>query len=483
MTVARTGDRMRRFRNDARRMGFAAWAALQVTTASGQAPPAEPRCPVRPAYPAMRYEEDWRFLADARCRTDAWDPAKYIGIAPERYLSLGGDARIRYERFDNPGFGRGLDDRDGYLLQRYLFHGDLHWSPRLRFFGQLESSLVDGRRAGPRPTDENTLDVNQFFAEWRTPLRGDDSIAVRLGRQEVELGSAQFTSARDGLNDRLSFDGVRALGVFGGWRFHAMATRVVPTNRGAFDDASGPNATMSGFYLAREHTLLPDGNAVGYASRRTRAQGDYADAVGPEERITVGTRWWGSGPVWDYSWEAGGQFGRLGPSDIRAWYINTDNGWSSRASPGQPRLGVRFSMGSGDGTRGDGVLGTFSPLFAATAYSGLSGLVGPSNSINVAPSVRVRLRDTLTLTLGTSVFWRQSRADGIYDIASELLRAPGSSNARHVGTQPTVQLVWNPTPHVTILTTLSYFRVGRFLQETPPGENVTYFTTWWAYRF
>lgn len=440
-------------------------------------------CPSRPSYAPLRYDEDWHAVADPRCRTDAWDAAKYIGLTPGRYLSIGGDARIRYERFENPGFGRGLDDRDGYLLQRYLLHADLHWSPRLRLFGQLESSAVDGRRAGPRPTDENSMDVNQLFAEWRTPLRGEDSFTLRVGRQEVELGSSQFTSSRDGLNDRLSFDGVRALGEIGDWRFHAMAARVVPTNRGGFDDASGPNATLSGFYLARTHALLPGGNAVGYASRRTRANGDYADATGAEERITIGTRWWGRGERWDYSLETGAQLGRLGASDIRAWYANTDNGWTWRESTWQPRLGVRLSMGSGDRTPGDGVLGTFSPLFAATAYSGLAGLVGPSNSINVAPSVRVRLSQSVTLTVGTSVFWRQSRADGIYDIASELLRAPGASDGRHVGTQPTLQLAWTPTAHVTVFTTLSYFKTGRFLRETPPGENVTYFTAWWAYRF
>lgn len=470
-----------------RRTGLCLQLAALLGAAPGyvgaQTPATDGQCPMRPAFPAMRYEENWRFLADPSCRTDPWDRVKYIDLGPERYLSLGGDARIRYERFENPGFGQGVDDRNGYLLQRYLFHGDLHLGPRLRFFGQLESALVDGRRAGPRPTDENRIDVNQMFVEWRMPLREHDWVAVRAGRQEVELGSAQFTSARDGLNDRLSFDGVRALGEIATWRFHAMATRVVPVNPGPFDDASGPDATMSGFYLARSHTLLPDGNGVGYASRRTRSNGVYADATGAEERITAGTRWWGRGEQWDYSLETGIQRGRLGGSDIRAWYVNTDNGWTWPEATWRPRLGIRFSIGSGDGTPGDGVLGTFSPLFAATAYSGLAGLVGPSNSVNIAPSLRFQLSESVLLTAGTSVFWRQSLSDGIYDIASDMLRPPGSSDARHVGTQPTLQVTWMPTRHVTIFTTLSYFRTGRFLRETPPGENVTYFTMWWAYRF
>jgi hypothetical protein len=240
---------------------------------------------------------------------------------------------------------------------------------------------------------------------------------------------------------------------------------------------------MSGFFVARSHTLLPGGNAVVYANRRTRPTTSYADGSGEEERITTGTRWWGRGRSWDYNLEAGIQRGSIGDEDIRVWYVNTDNGWTLGDAPGRPRFGARFSIGSGDQQLGDGVIGTFSPLFASTAYSGLSGLLGPSNSINLAPSVAVRLSDTLLLTAGTSIFWRQSLSDGIYNINSEVLRLPGSSDARHVGSQPTVQLNWTPTRHVTTVVTLSYFRAGEFLRETPPGEDVTYFTAWWAYRF
>jgi hypothetical protein len=461
------------------------FAALVLAAAESPAQPetsSEP-CAARPAYALVRYEEDWSLLADARCATDWLDRLKYIGLGQARSLGLGGDARIRYEYFDNPGFGSGVQDDDGYLLQRYLLHADLRLTDELRFFGQLESSWEDGRRGGPRPTDRNRLDFNQFFAQVTLLQQDRGLLLLRMGRQEVELGSAQFTSVRDGLNDRLSFDGVRVLGEIRGWRLHAMATRVVPTVPGTFDDSSGSDQTMSGFFVARSHTLLPGGNAVVYANRRTRPTTSYADGSGEEERITTGTRWWGRGRSWDYNLEAGIQRGSIGDEDIRVWYVNTDNGWTLGDAPGRPRFGVRFSIGSGDQQLGDGVIGTFSPLFASTAYSGLSGLLGPSNSINLAPSVAVRLSDTLLLTAGTSIFWRQSLSDGIYNINSEVLRLPGSSDARHVGSQPTVQLNWTPTRHVTTVVTLSYFRAGEFLRETPPGEDVTYFTAWWAYRF
>jgi len=459
-------------------------AALGLAcVAAGLARGAESGEDVSPVFATMRYEEDWRALADPARRSHFLDPLKYIGLGDSRFLTLGGDARIRYEYFHNPTFGSGVQDDNGYLLQRYLLHGDARLHPKLRLFAQLESSHVSGREGGPRRTDRNRIDLNQAFVEW-TPWRdGDDAAAIRLGRQEVELGSAQFTSARDGLNDRLSFDGIRFTGQARGWRFHAMATEVVLTEPGAFDDPSRMDETLSGFFLARSHALLPDGNAVVYVSRRTRPDTLYFDGDGAERRITAGTRWWGRGSAWDYNLEAGVQRGSHGADDIRVWYVNTDNGWNFSGMAWQPRVGLRFSIGSGDRQVGDGELNTFSPLFASTAYSGLSGLVGPSNSINVAPSLRLRPHPNFTVLLGTSVFWRHTRDDGVYNIASELLRAPGSSDARHVGTQPTLQLTWTPTPRVTMLATASYFRAGRFLRETPPGEDVTYFTAWWAYRF
>lgn len=430
----------------------------------------------------MRYDEDWRFLADARCRTDPWDRLKYLPFGADRFVSFGGEARIRYERFDNPGFGRDPEDASGYLLQRYLLHADAWMTPRLRAFAQVESSLVNGRLGGPRANDSNVMDLNQGFVEWTPHRQGADSATLRLGRQEVELGSSQFTSARNGLNDRQSFDGVRAFGEWSGWRFHAMATRVVPTQRGAFNDASHAGDTLSGFFIARSHALVGDGNGVVYVNRRETPRSVYQEGTYGEARITAGTRWWGTVGAWDYNYEIGMQTGRFGPGTIRAWYVSTDTGYAPEGAS-RTRLGLRFNVGSGDRHPGDGRLNTFSPLFAATAYSGLSGLVGPSNSIAAAPSVSWRVREDVTVNAGVIGFWRQTVEDGIYNVSTEVQRTASSSRERHVGTQATLQVVWQVSRHLSWLSTLSWFRAGAFLKDVPPAEDVTYFTTWWAWRF
>jgi Alginate export len=53
-------------------------------------------------------------------------------------------------------------------------------------------------------------------------------------------------TARDGLNDRLSFDGLRVIGRRGNWRYGGWITRPVLTEPNVFDDSSDATQTFSG---------------------------------------------------------------------------------------------------------------------------------------------------------------------------------------------------------------------------------------------
>src|SRR5262249_15127232 len=105
-----------------------------------QAPPqsAVPQS-AAPPYQLLRYDEDWSYLKDPSNRSDALDGLKYILLNMHGwYISLGGEARIRYEYYSEFAFGAGPQDDNGYLLQRYLLHADFHLGPRVRFFVQLQ---------------------------------------------------------------------------------------------------------------------------------------------------------------------------------------------------------------------------------------------------------------------------------------------------------------------------------------------------------
>jgi Alginate export len=153
----------------------------------------------QPAYLTMRQDEDWRAFRVPDPPQD-WDWLKHIamGEEPERYLSFGGDARVRYGYLRNPSFGRGVTDRNGYALQCYLVHADLHWNRLLRLFTQLQHSKESGREGGPLGFDENEVDLHQLFVEVGRNEGVRDFTFLRLGRQELEFGVARFMPVRAG---------------------------------------------------------------------------------------------------------------------------------------------------------------------------------------------------------------------------------------------------------------------------------------------
>ena len=93
----------------------------------------------RPAFNQSRYKEDFQFLKNPENRTDFFDPLKYIPFNKSKsvYLTLGGETRQHFEFISNNNWGKGVQDDNGYYLQRYLVHGDLHTGARIRFFVQF----------------------------------------------------------------------------------------------------------------------------------------------------------------------------------------------------------------------------------------------------------------------------------------------------------------------------------------------------------
>jgi hypothetical protein len=107
-----------------------------------------------PRFLSLRYEEDFSWLKEPDKRVGLWQGLKYIPLGRnyDRFITLGGEVRLRYEYYRNPGWGDDKDSRDRYLLQRYMFHSDLHLCPHVRFFLQLRSAVKTGGASLIPPT-------------------------------------------------------------------------------------------------------------------------------------------------------------------------------------------------------------------------------------------------------------------------------------------------------------------------------------------
>lgn len=427
----------------------------------------------RPRISLIRYDEDYSFLRDPRCRTDPWDRLKYLPLTRRgsAHLTLGLDVRERFEHFSGFDWGGGFREPDDFLIQRVMPFADVR-AGELQAFFQLTSNLVWG--SDPRPLDRDDLDVLQAFVSMSF-----GPFTLRAGRQEVQYASSRLVSIREGPNVRLAFDGLRAILRAGEWEIDGLALLPVQVREGFFDDRSEWGQKFWGVY-ATGPALGPSLGLDFYYLGRFRMTAAFEQGTARELRHTVGARIWGEPARWDYNFELAYQVGTFGPGRIRAWMVASDTGYTLDL-PAKPRIGAQANAFSGDSNPGSPDLQTFNPLFPRGAYFSQANLIGPLNLIDVHPGLLLRPFEALEITLDWDFFWRQSLGDGLY-MPSTALQVPGAGNPeRYVGSQGAVLVEWQITRHAGLGATWSHFFAGPFLRSAGFSDDVDFVGIWISY--
>jgi hypothetical protein len=274
-------------------------AAMAILLSLGQAlaqtpdpqPPGRPSDPARPPLNPFPAEQDWSFLSRPALHPDFFDPAKYIclGGGPQRYISFGLEYRTEYEYYDNWMFGAGTQDHNGYVLSRVMPHFDLHAGSDFRLFSEFQFDSVAGRTGGPRKgVDEDPGNVHQAFLEIGPHVSREHGSSLRLGRQEVVLGSGRLFDNNEGPNVKLSFDGVRWITQTSKLRWDVIALKPVEDNHDFFDDAPNSQQTTWGSYLTLPAPILSRGMAdlyyLGLATKTASYNRGVRDRASPHCR-------------------------------------------------------------------------------------------------------------------------------------------------------------------------------------------------------
>jgi alginate export protein len=441
----------------------------------------------RPPFNSSRYEEGYRFLQASGQRTGFFDPIKYIPLNESEsvYVTLGGETRQHYEFIDNNNWGKGVQDSDGYYLQRYLGHADLHLGGRIRVFGQLMSGIITGRNGGPRAVDKDRVDLNQAFFDVRLWKKADQRLTVRAGRQEIIFGSRRFFNYRERPNLRLSHDAVTGIFKTGKWDVRAFGARPVAISPGAFDDKSNDVNSVWGLYGVRRKLPLnfPLNTDLYYLGLHDRSA-LYDQGRAEEMRHSIGTRLWGKWENLDYNFEFLYQFGSFGRGNIHAYALASDTGYTlPLGGQGKVRFSLRADVYSGDKDPSDGDLNSFNPFFPKGKHISQLAASGLINQRDVHPRITVTLDRHWSFTTSALFIWRDSLNDGIYSIGNGLLRSGQPSRARYVGSQPELEVKYTFNRHLDLKGIFVYFRAGKFLKQTPPGRDITYLGSMLTFRF
>lgn len=424
------------------------------------------------AQTALRHDEDWSVSRDAPpTEDDWWRPLKYLPLGDEGqiYVTLGGEIRARYEAYENNVWGDSPAPDDGFLWLRAMPHADLHAGP-VRLFVQGIAGYARGVGAGKGPADETGIDLLQGFADIRLAGSDKGTLTLRAGRELLALGSERLVGTRYGPNIPRAFDGFHAIVERGTFRIDAFHLRPVAIGPSAFDDTSLMTQRLDGIYATMSLTpgIGVDLYWLGYTNEAAR----FAAGAGHERRETLGLRFFGQRGQLNWNWEAMRQRGTFDDGPIRAWSIASETAWRFTELPFQPRLSLRANIVSGDRDQSKGRLGTFNAMFPKGQYFGELSPIGPANIVNLHPGIDIALGSGWTIGLAGVAYWRESRADGIYDLPGNLLRAPGTARSRFVGKQAEFLIGWEASQILSLSASASRFVPGGFIRETGEARSI-----------
>ncbi len=458
--------------------------------------------PAAPAYTAVRWNEDYSYLAKAP-KSDLFDPIKYIplGSDPDWYLSIGGSFRERYEYFNNVNFSpaTAAQDEDGYYLTRILLHADLHMGKNLRVFVQGKSAMEDDRFGGPRPVDADEVDIQQLFVDYKFDLGAKDSATVRFGRQDLLYGAQRLISPLDWTNNRRTFEGLKVATVLGNGTHNLDFFWVRPVNvdKERLNNGDG-ETSFAGIYdtISLPEFMKGSGTKLELyflALNRTDARfATNAAATVPtrdEDRYTVGVRFSGAPKPFDFDIEADYQFGQFGDQRICAWSIAAEAGYTA-ACPWTPRVYLGFDAASGNDNGNNGSFGTFNQLFPlGHAYFGYIDVIGRQNIIDLHPGIEVtpiqnaNWARKVTFRTDYHLFWRENEHDAVYNVlaggasappSAGVLRAASGSTETFVGSEIDCLLTWQIDRHLQVFGGYSHFFSGDFIEQTGASRDIDF---------
>jgi hypothetical protein len=463
----------------------AAALCLAFVVAAGAALAESPE-PPDPVYKNLRYQDDF-CRAELKAVPDVFAPIKCAalgdGPAGRSYLTLGGEARERFETYGNINFGfNKAPASDRYLLQRLLLSADLHVTDYFRAFAQLGHMERFGERGVPSTTDIDRGDLMQAFFDVSAPGPFGDKPTLRVGREELLFGWQRLIAVREGPNVRRAFDGVRFTDEIGDVAIDAFAVRPVADNDGTFDDVTNTAQRLSGVYLTAPVPFVPALKTDLYALGYERDGAKFRGLTGTETRQTLGARLFGDANGFDWNFEGDYQSGTFRNLDIRAYWLAASTGYKFQSLAWTPRLGLQANDASGD--RGGSTLGTFNALYPRLPYFAEISLLVPSNVRDVRPTLTFNPANNVQVVLGYDMLARDSTHDGLYGSGEALFAGTSAAKVTgaRIGEETSFDIRWRVDEHLSLGAIAAELKAGPALTEAG-GKDVTFGVLYAKYKF
>ncbi|WP_162249920.1 alginate export family protein [Massilia sp. Root351] len=430
----------------------------------------------------------------------------------EPAFALNGEARLRYDSFNNAQAVRGNDYRQ--TLFRGILGAKLHLGPNLRLVGEAGTGQVAGRRDSAGANFQNTVSLQQFYADASASM-GSAVIGAALGRQEFADGPKQLLSVGDGPNIHRSWNGVRLYGKDGALRVTAFDLRATTLRRGPFDEKINHAERLQGLSA---NLAMPGDAGNGEAAlsldpfwlRTKNPAFRLGGRTGLDKRDTLGLRIWGRSGRLAFDWTLAHQAGRYtvpaaggampasgvgGSSPGRkteAWALFAVHSLALSGQGWKPRITARLDVASGgriDGSGADGSVApasapqrSFNQLYASSNYLGEGQFLSLSNLVMVTPGLALAPTAQTRLSAEYGFARRYTERDAAY--AGGMRAYAGTQNVagHEIGGLLRVVASWSPEPALTLSLNIERFNAGSVLNRAGrPSGGYAYVGAWYRY--
>jgi len=396
-------------------------------------------------------------------------------------LDLSGEVRMREEWWENEDLsGEGWENR---FFVRTRLRADLAFGERMKAVVEL----VDGREwmseREPRP-QQDELDLHQAYIEFGGLL--GQPLMLRLGRQEIDLGSRRLVAAPTWNNLLRSFDAARLTYAGELLDVHAFYGSVVVPVDDEFNEHK-PGERFFGLFT----TLKPfaahkaDLYALGLVNHKDEFKGENGE-TGKRHLYTFGGRLYGHFTRrWTYEAEAAFQRGRYSDDKLRAWAFHADTAYTLPL-PWEPSLQALFNFATGDRNPTDGTRNTFDPLFTTThdMYGGIMDQVTWMNVKVAGLKLRAKPLRKLTLMAEAHRYWLDEAADAWYPGSKKAKRRDTTGRSGDaIGHELGFTAKYAFTKQLELEGGAARFFAGPFVRNTGPHDDMTFAYLQTIFRF
>lgn len=396
------------------------------------------------------------------------------------WLELGGQVRGRMEGPFGVGLTPGLDDV--YYASRMRFDVGVRPASWIRFFAQAQDSRALGYDSGPVPAS--------IYDPWDLRLAYVDikpyealGLQLRVGRQEIQVGSGRLIAAPEWSNIGKSFDAARLSFTVGGVKADFLGGSVVQCESTRFDHHKPGEHVYGGDFSLKGP--VPGMVIEPYVIARTQIGiVDERGLKGNSHLYSGGGRIFGQMPAhFDYSAEVIEQWGYASSDKISALAGAYSVGWTAVAYRWKPRLSFEVNHASGDEANKDGYRNTFDQLYAGLhALYGITDQAGERNSRQYKAAVEATVSKKLKLSADVRGIYLATVQDGFYNVGGTRTVLNRNATSNHVGTELDLQAVYQLPHGVNLGLGFGNIFAGSYLKQSgKSGYSYPYIM--WSKRF